>query len=122
MLLDAAGVLQGENIGVFQAAADMQLLIAENGVAPVRPVLLRLRAIKPEGIPSMCKELARKLIPKEVARCWIRRVVYVRPFDLESQALHILEVLGSGIHQTPHRNHGVDMLIVQFLRSEEHTS
>ena len=71
----------------------MQLLIAQNRVAPVRPVLLRLRAVQPESIPSLREQLARKLIPEEVARRGIGRVVDVRSRNLKPLPLDLLEVL-----------------------------
>ena len=41
-LRNAAGVQQGKDVGVFEAGADVELLIAQDSVAEIRPCLLRL--------------------------------------------------------------------------------
>src|SRR5580704_8877553 len=50
VIRDAVCVLQRKDVGVLQAAANVELLVAKNSVANVRPRLLRLGAIEPEGV------------------------------------------------------------------------
>ena len=81
---NAAGVLQRKDVGVLQAAADMELLIAQHRVADVRPGLLRLRAVEPESVPPLGEELAHKLVPEEVRGGGIGGVVDLRAGNLEA--------------------------------------
>jgi hypothetical protein len=67
VILHAERMQQRKDIGVLGAVADGKLLVAQDGVAHVRPELFRLGAIEPEGVPSLRKQLAGQAVPIDVA-------------------------------------------------------
>ena len=83
-LLDVAGVQQGKDVGVFEAAADVELFIAQDGVADVRPCLFGLGAVEPEGVPPLGEELADKLIPEKVRGGGVGGIVDLRAGNIEA--------------------------------------
>ena len=68
MILHAEGMKKRKDIGELRAVADGKLLVAQDGVAHVRPKLFRLGAVKPEGVPSLRKQFAGQPVPINVAR------------------------------------------------------
>ncbi len=68
VLLDSKSMSERKYVRIFGSVANRNLLVAENRVAPMRPVFLGLCAVEPERIPSLRKQLADQVIPIEIAR------------------------------------------------------
>ena len=78
VILHTEGVRKWKDVGEFGAVADGDLAAAEDGVAHVRPVFFGLGAVEPECIPSLRQQLARQVLPVEVARLGVGGVIDVR--------------------------------------------
>ena len=120
MLLHAQCVHQRKDICIQRTIANCELLVPQYPVSHMRPVLFRLRAIEPECIPALLEELPRQVLPIELPRLWIRRIVYVRVLNVEVIRLDGPEVIRLRIEQTPDRNHGMKVIVMQRLQFLRH--
>ena len=116
VLLDSERMSERKYIRVLGSIANRNLLVTENRVTPVWPVFLGLCAVEPERIPSLRKQFADQVVPVEIARLRIRRVVHARVRHIEVFGNEFLEILRFRIKHSPHRQHGVNMFIVQLLQ------
>src|ERR1035438_5893843 len=116
VLLDSESMSERKYVRILGSVSNRNLLVAENRVTPVRPVFFGLCAVEPECIPSLRKQRADQVIPIEIARLRIRRVVHMSIRHIEVFGGEFPKILRLRIEHSPHRQHGVNMLIVQLLQ------
>ena len=116
MLLDALIVQQGIHIRVQGTVADADVASPQDGIARMRPVLFRFRAVEPKGIPSFLQQWTGKVFEVEVASRWDRSVIDVRIGYEQMLRIHSLISIGAGIEQPPGGDHGMDVFGMELLQ------